>query len=421
MLVVICGVTATFTLAGCSIQPRKTSLQPKAQVKVSVSHSPEPSFFPNGTQTQPELQFAQAVVRRFPNDVQARVRAASLYARSGLFREADEELRTALRLDPQSFEARRGRVEVYRAVGYLDREIESLKNLIRVEPHYLDAYLQLAGIYRQFHWSSEALKVLKQAQPIAGGSSEFSLGHAYILYARTEFQRGIDELLALIKRDPRNDKAYNLLSYCYWKQNRYPEAIDAIQKALRLKPHEALFHQRLGAVIVSQPIPQRYRDALPAFQKAAELAPDDLVTHYWLGVCHRQLGDIAEAQKELEKVAAASLKVESVALELGQLYMQQGKRKEGQQLLNLHRAAQRHENAMRTALNLLRVQPQNPEGHRQAAKLYFEDGNDTFAIVEARKTLELDPKNKEAKDLLIEALDRAGRKAEAKRLRGNTQ
>jgi Flp pilus assembly protein TadD len=182
-----------------------------------------------------------------------------------------------------------------------------------------------------------------------------------------------------------------------------------------------LFHQRLGAVIVSQPIPQRYRDALPAFQKAAELAPDDLVTHYWLGVCHRQLGDIAEAQKELEKVAAASLKVESVALELGQLYMQQGKRKEGQQLLNLHRAAQRHENAMRTALNLLRVQPQNPEGHRQAAKLYFEDGNDTFAIVEARKTLELDPKNKEAKDLLIEALDRAGRKAEAKRLRGNTQ
>lgn len=347
-----------------------------------------------------------------------RLRAASLYARAGLFREADEQLRAALRLDPQSFEAHRGRVEVYRAVNYLDREIDALQTLIKLQPNYLDAYLQLAGIYRQLHWSDDALKVLKQAEPIAAGSSEFYLGRAYILYARTEFQRGIDELLALVKRDPTNDKAYNLLSYCYWQQNRFPEAVSAIQQAIRLKPKEPLYHQRLGAIIVSQPKPERYRDALPAFLKAAELEPDNLVTHYWLGVCYRQMGKLDEARKELEKVAAASLNVESVALELGQLYLMQGKKKEGQQLLDWHRQAQRRANAMRTALTLLRVQPQKPEGHFQAAALYFEEGNYPFAIVEARRTLQIAPQHAKAKALLIQALDQAGRKAEARKLKG---
>jgi len=385
-----------------------------------LSSVPEPSSL-GGAAVAPaeaELQFAQAVVRRFPNDLQARLRAASLSARAGLFREADEELRAALRLDPHSFEALRGRVEVYRAVNYLDREIDALKALIKFHPHYLDAYLQLAGIYRQFHWSEDALRVLQHAEPIAAGSSEFYLGRAYILYARTEFQRGIDELLALIKRDPTNDKAYNLLSYCYWQQNRFPEAINAIQQAIRLKPQEPLYHQRLGAIIVAQPKPERYRDALPAFLKAAELAPDDLVTHYWLGVCYHRMGQLDEARKELEKVAAGSLHIEAIALELGQLYMTQGKKKEGQQLLDWHRQAQRRANAMRSALNLLRVQPQKPEGHFQAAVLYFEEGNDAFAIVEARRTLQIAPHHAKAKELLIRALDRAGRKVEARKLKG---
>lgn len=367
------------------------------------------------------MQFAQSVVRRFPNDLQARLRAASLFARAGLFREADEELRAALRLDPQSFEAHRGRVEIYRAVNYLDREIDALKALIQLQPRYLDAYLQLAGIYRQFHWSDDALKALKQAEPIAAGASEFYLGRAYILYARTEFQRGIDELLAVIKRDPTNDKAHNLLSYCYWQQNRFPEAINAAQQAIRLKPQEPLYHQRLGAIIVSQPKTERYHDALPAFLKAAELAPDNLVTHYWLGTCYRRTGKSDEARKELEKVAAASLNIESVALELGQLYLTQGKKEEGQRLLDWHRQAQKRANAMRSALNLLRVQPQKPEGHFQAAQLYFEEGNYAFAVVEARKTLELDPQYPKAKELLIQALDQAGRRVEARKLRGEAR
>ncbi|MCS6861376.1 MAG: tetratricopeptide repeat protein [Abditibacteriales bacterium] len=380
-----------------------------------------PTREPSVTLDTAELQFAQSVVRRFPNDVQARLKAASLYARAGLFREADEELRAALRLDPHSFEAHRGRVEVYRAVNYLDREIEALKKLIALYPRYLEAYLQLAGIYRQLHWSAEALKVLRQAEPIAAGSSEFYLSRAYILYARTEFQRGIDELLALIKRDPTNDKAYNLLSYCYWQQNRFPEAINAIQQAIRLKPQEPLYHQRLGVILISQPQPERYREALPAFLKAAELDPQNWVTRYWLGVCYRHTGRLDEARQELEKVAAASLHIESVALELGQLYLTQGKKKEGQQLLDWHRQAQQRANAMRSALNLLRVQPQKPEGHFQAAQLYLEEGNFAFAIVEARKTLELNPQYPQAKDLLLQALEQAGRTAEARKLRGESR
>lgn len=411
VLVVAGGVAVAIPLASCS--HRRESPKSQSQGEGRLSSSPESSSL-----GEAELKFAQSVVRRFPNDVPARLRAASLYARAGLFREADEELRAALRLDPHSFEAHRGRVEVYRAVNYLDREIEALKTLIALYPRHLDAYLQLASIYRQLHWSTDALKVLKQAEPIAAGSSEFYLGRAYILYARTEFQRGIDELLALIRRDPTNDKAYNLLSYCYWQQNRFPEAINAIQQAIRLKPQEPLYHQRLGAIIVAQPKTERYREALPAFLKAAGLDPQNLVTHYWLGVCYRRLGRLDEAQKELEKVAAVSLNIESVALELGQLYLMQGKKKEGQQLLDWHRQAQRRANAMRTALNLLRVQPQKPEGHFQAAQLYLEEGNYAFAIVEARRTLQIAPQHAQAKALLIRALDQAGRKVEARRLRG---
>jgi tetratricopeptide (TPR) repeat protein len=73
---------------------------------------------------------------------------------------------------------------------------------------------------------------------------------------------------------------YSLLGVEYLKTNQMPEAVDALEQAVKLLPHDASNHANLGLALVSN---QQYERAEPELKRALELDPHNNVANRLLG------------------------------------------------------------------------------------------------------------------------------------------
>jgi tetratricopeptide (TPR) repeat protein len=87
---------------------------------------------------------------------------------------------------------------------------------------------------------------------------------------------------------------FDLGSYLM-EQNRPQEAVAPLQTAVRIQPHSAAAHERLGRALIAT---QQDAAGIAELEKSAELDPKNPKVHFELGRALRQAGRAEEAQKE---------------------------------------------------------------------------------------------------------------------------
>ncbi len=114
----------------------------------------------------------------------------------------------------------------------------------------------------------------------------------------TEFQKykgqySMDELIAIIKKDPSSFQAFNYLGGLYLSKNMLKDALICFLKAIKLNPGFAQANNNIGIVAIKSGQKEK---ALECFKKAAKQNPEGLAAVTNAGRVYLEKGEIKKAK-----------------------------------------------------------------------------------------------------------------------------
>ena len=199
------------------------------------------------------------------------------------------------------------------------------------------------------------------------GEGLFNLGLSYWKSGR--YKKAIDAFNRAIKLKPDFVEAQYGLGIAYGESGRHKEAIEAFKQVIKLKPDFSEAHYNLGFAYRKSGM---HKEAIEAFKQAIRLKPDFAEAHYNLGLVYVMLkergSDLDNAIVEMEK--AVDLFPESVRfnMELGRLYF----------------SVNRPGDAMERFLTVLKMNPGHADAYYYVGKQFLRMKEYDMAWLSAR-------------------------------------
>lgn len=232
-----------------------------------------------------------------------------------------------------------------------DKEIESFRQVIRLKEDHPDPYSGLGRIY----------------------------------YVQGKYREAIEQYEKALSRETNEVKKaddYSSLAMAYLDLGNASEALDYLQRAIKIKPDASIYYMQLSSLYQRQ---GNYDEAILNLQEAMKYEREPTAhSHYFLALVYRlrarEKGTEAD-EEEAIRLANQAIKINhsyaSVYLLLGQIYKTyKGGTMVAESLANYDLA--------------LKYDPKNPVIYRGLGSLYFEVlHNDDAAISSLKKAIEL--------------------------------
>ncbi|MFZ3064542.1 MAG: tetratricopeptide repeat protein [Nitrospirota bacterium] len=134
----------------------------------------------------------------------------------------------------------------YGEAGLYKEAIEAYKQAIRIKPDLAEAHYNLGYAYDSLDMYREAIEAYKQAIRIKPdkANANYNLGVAYVKLSM--YREAIEAFKQAIRIKPDDANAHNNLGATYGKLSMYREAIETFKQTIRIKPDLADAHYNLG-------------------------------------------------------------------------------------------------------------------------------------------------------------------------------
>ncbi len=245
-----------------------------------------------------------------------------LHRRAGQTEDALALLTEAVKKDPPLPQAFIG-LAVLHLDDDPDKALEVLERGANRLPENPALLQLLANLYTFRERFEDAVKIYERVEVIAAANDKVKLAPDFYLHYGSACERGKQfkkaaRIFSLgIERHPDAHRVRNYLAYMWAERaENLDEALVHINHALELDPENGAYIDTLGWVYYQQ---GRYPDALEQLQKAVKLVTDDPVLHDHLGDVLDKLGRAEEATKYWRASFIADPKSESVKKKLEQL------------------------------------------------------------------------------------------------------
>jgi tetratricopeptide (TPR) repeat protein len=236
------------------------------------------------------------LAKRQPGSIEAAYFHALALYNSGNNKDAESEVRRALRLDA-------GAVEAHTLLGIIlasrgDANVEAAESLSQaaaLNPNSFDAQFYLGRVQYALKDYAGAIKSLRAALKLNPSHPEtrFFLGTTLELLG--DSNAAMSEYQELLKLNPNSVMGQLGAGALLVKQGKIDEALVALNKAVSLDPKEFEAHWALGRALA---LKERFPEAVESFQRAVALMPGRSEAHYQLGLGLRRLGRTEEANRE---------------------------------------------------------------------------------------------------------------------------
>jgi len=182
--------------------------------------------------------------------------------------------RRQLASDPLSVEPRLALAAHYRKTGRPELELEHLRVAVERFPSSREARLALAASLRGAGEPADAAAALQELlalQPAAADDPAVlnQLGIAYD--EAGDWRRGEQAFRRAVALAPKLDYLHNNLGYNLFQQQRVPEAVPALQQAVKLNPRSETARNNLGMAVARWP-GAAVGDALKHFENVTDAA-----------------------------------------------------------------------------------------------------------------------------------------------------
>jgi tetratricopeptide (TPR) repeat protein len=221
---------------------------------------------------EPAAAALEAVLERQPGNVVAHYNLGLTLYRARRYDEAALHLEETIRLKPDLPEAYYTLGLNALARGRTEAAIASLEKAVALNPKHVGARFNLASAYARAGRLQEAAREQTAFAGLSGRS-------------KAEKERTTQITTSSVR-------AIRLI-----QEQKYEEALAAYQELAREFPDHAPLHSEIGGLQIRLNRPQ---EAAGSLRKAIEIDPRLSTPHYLLAGIHRQAGDAAAADRELE-------------------------------------------------------------------------------------------------------------------------
>jgi len=266
------------------------------------------------------------------------------------------------------------------------------------------ADIKLPGTYYQQGLTSLAIGKVDQAEQAFQESLRRDpsdlpalVGLAEIALRRNEPNKAADHLRKALGKAPQNAGVQTAWARYLYTQRRFPEAEQAIRKAIQLDPKAVAPKVDLGDILYRAL--RRPKEAVKAYEEALALDPKHAGAHYALGLALAGSGELARAQAELEASARLAPTNPLPPLALG----------------GLHVALGQTARALDLFAEALKVEPKFFAAHLARGDVFLAAGDRDKALTEFGKAAELAPHLGLAQVKLGMTWQAKGRAAEAEK------
>jgi tetratricopeptide (TPR) repeat protein len=313
----------------------KAQRSPKAALELA-------QVFVDATESDGALR-ALSLINPVPKPLAGRVYylQGRALAQEGNAPAAQASFRQALAADPKSIETLLAMAQMF---ALEKKHADSMAMLQKARTLSPDSREVLRHFIVEAMQAGQNDKALQAAQELQAKSSEPADQYlvASVMVQQKQYLSASHILEDYVAQHPEDARAYLGLGIAYLNLLRYPEARQALERSLQLKPDLAEAEFQSG-LLASQE--GRRQDTLRHWQRAVELQPQHAQALFSLGTVYLEAGQLAEAETAFTRSLASdpgNMKTEyNLALVLNKL----GKSEEAKQHLEHYRRMQEAEHA----------------------------------------------------------------------------
>ncbi len=321
---------------------------------------------------------------------------ADLYARGGRIRDAVLEAQEIIKKDPNNLEARKLLGRIYlRSLGdtqagtqsqeMLRLAIEQYEQIVHLDPKSVEDHLLLGRLYRVNNDLQKAETEFKAAVALEPGSEDAVTTLALFYTEEGDTTRAL-ETLNRLPEDARSAKVYQTLGNSYEQQREYKKAVESYRKALEQDKDNLDTLRGLAQNLLNDGQTQA---ALAQYKAIAEADPQDADTQLHIAEIYRRDGKFDPALDTLKRAEGLVQDSLEVPYKRALIFEAQGRFDEAIQTLNtlLQHTAKASGNYAPSERNNRAVFLE------RLGIIYRESGKTQPAIESFRKVLDLGPEN----------------------------
>ncbi len=257
---------------------------------------------------------------------------AELYAKTGRIRDAVVEAQDIIKRNPNNLEARRLLGRIYlRSLGdmqagsgsdsILKLAIEQYEQIVRLQPDSMDDHLLLGRLYRLNNDLQKAESEFKTAVKLDPDSEEAVTTLAYLYNELGDTARAA-EVLSSVPNTERSAKLYSALGYTYEQQKEYKKAVDAYRHAIELDRDNLDAIRGLAENLLND---GQADAALEQYKVIADANPEDAQTYVRIAEIYRKQGKFDLALENLKKAESMVQDSVEVPYNIAAIYQAQGR------------------------------------------------------------------------------------------------
>ncbi len=242
---------------------------------------------------------------------------------------------------------------------------------------------------------AEAVLSFQTVLKVSPTDDKARYGLAIALIGVENFPEASRQIAILLVRSPKDPNLLEMAAQSFWRQKRFAEAETVLRRRLNLGGERAELQALFGDVLDAQ---KKTAEAAAAYEKAVKLAPDSIDLRYALGSLYWKQVRYDAAEKEFLEILRRQPGEPRASFNLGDIYLSNGNAAKALPFLDA--AAKAFPNEYDTRLAF---------GRALLAMKKFEP-----AIAELKIAVKLRPEIVEGYFQLGQALQRIGRREEAK-------
>jgi tetratricopeptide (TPR) repeat protein len=257
---------------------------------------------------------------------------AELYNKIGRIRDAVVEAQDLIKRNPNNLEARRLLGRIYlRSLGdmqagsgsesVLKLAIEQYEQIVRLQPDSMDDHLLLGRLYRLNNDLQKAESEFKIAVKLQPDSEEAVTTLAYLYNELGDTSRAT-QVLSSVPNRARSAKLYSALGYTYEQQKQYKSAVDAYRHAIELDRDNLDAIRGLAQNLLND---GQTDAALEQYKVIADANPEDAQTYVRIAEIYRKQGKFDLALDHLKKAESMVQDSVEVPYNIAAIYQAQGR------------------------------------------------------------------------------------------------
>src|SRR6266403_1829218 len=257
---------------------------------------------------------------------------AELYAKTGRIRDAVVEAQDIIKRNPNNLEARRLLGRIYlRSLGdmqagsgsesVLKLAIDQYEQIIRLQPDSMDDHLLLGRLYRLNNDLQKAENEFKTAVKLQPDSEEAVTTLAYLYNELGDTARAT-QVLSSVPNAERSAKLYSALGYTYEQQKQYKNAVEAYRHAIELDRDNRDAIRGLAQNLLND---GQADAALEQYKVIADANPEDAQTYVRIAEIYRKQGKFDVALENLKKAESMVQDSVEVPYNIAAIYQAQGR------------------------------------------------------------------------------------------------